>query len=205
VQPTFAGDVIRPVRPAPALVRALLGFLSILAFLAMGVGATGCRLERMGPSQPPPRVAAPPVPTIVPGPSSPGPTAPVGSYRYPVHRPVVDRFRPPSSPYGPGNRGWEFGTVRGDQVVAAGAGTVAFAGWVAGRGVVTVAHPDGLVSSLTGLTRIDVSAGQGVVAGQMVGVAGERLHLGFRRDGVYLDPALLLRADSVHAVLVPVP
>lgn len=169
----------------------------ILAVLVGTVpGATGCRpaLPVGGPAPPPPAVAPPPQP--------PGTGAP---YRYPVHRPVVDRFRPPTSRYGPGNRGWEFDTVPGDPVAAVGAGTVAFAGSVAGRGVVTIAHPDGLLSSLTGLGRIDVAPGDRVVAGQVVGVAGERLHLGFRRAGVYLDPALLLGAEALHAVLVPVP
>jgi septal ring factor EnvC (AmiA/AmiB activator) len=123
----------------------------------------------------------------------------------PVDAPVVDPFRPPTGPYGPGNRGWELDTTPGQIVVAVGAGTVTFAGPVAGRGVVVVAHPDGLRSSLTGLAGVDTVRGRSVARGQPVGTAGETLHLGFRLGEEYLDPALLVGAAPTHAVLVPVP
>jgi murein DD-endopeptidase MepM/ murein hydrolase activator NlpD len=122
----------------------------------------------------------------------------------PVERPVVDLFRPPSTPWGPGNRGWEFASVPGDPVVAVGSGVVVFAGDVAGRGVVTLAHPQGLLSSVTGLSAVTVGRGELVAAGKRIGTAAARLHLGFRRNGVYIDPASIYGSGQ-HAVLVPVP
>src|SRR2546426_469687 len=40
-------------------------------------------------------------------------------YRPPVEAPVTDPFRPPLTPYGPGNRGIEYATVPGASVHAA--------------------------------------------------------------------------------------
>lgn len=122
----------------------------------------------------------------------------------PIDRPVTDRFRRPLTDWGPGNRGWEFATVPGDPVVSVGPGTVVFAGPVAGRGVVTVAHAGGLRSSVTGLVTVDVRAGQVVEAGTRLGGARAGLHLGFRRGGRYIDPAAVFGLTP-HAVLVPLP
>lgn len=117
-------------------------------------------------------------------------------YQPPVSAPVTDPFRAPTSPYGPGNRGIEYATTAGDQVAAIGDGTVAFAGPVAGRLVVSVVHPDGLRSSLTGLAAISVHVGQAVVLGQTVGRSTVRLHLGVRRGDTYLDPATLFSSTG---------
>lgn len=125
-------------------------------------------------------------------------------WELPVQRRVADRFRPPVTDWGAGNRGWEFATSEGDPVVAVGAGVVTFAGWVAGRGVVTIDHGGGLLSSVTGMTGVLVLRGQAVGAGHLLGRAQQRLHLGFRQDGTYIDPALLYTRVR-HAVLVPVP
>jgi murein DD-endopeptidase MepM/ murein hydrolase activator NlpD len=132
-----------------------------------------------------------------------GNVAPV-RYVLPVDAPVVDAFRAPSHRYGPGNRGWEFATRGGEPVRAVGSGVVVFAGQVAGRGVVSIQHPDGLRSSVTGLLQVTASAGVAVSAGETLGVAGPGLHLGFRRRGEYLDPALVYGLAR-HAYLVPVP
>lgn len=125
-------------------------------------------------------------------------------YQPPVDDAVRDPFRPPATPYGPGNRGLEYDTVGGETARAIGPGVVAFAGRVAGRGVVSVVHPDGLRSSLTGLARITVRKGDRVVTGSVVGVAAPLLHLGVRRDGTYIDPASLFgrRVRPRHAILV---
>lgn len=132
---------------------------------------------------------------------------PSDRYSPPVDAPVIDPFRPPSTPYGPGNRGLEYATGPGAQARAIGAGQVVFAGPVAGRGVVTVEHPDGLRSSLTGLATISTRAGELVSAGQVLGTTAAVLHLGVRRDGRYIDPATLFAVEGPprHAVLVPVP
>jgi len=129
------------------------------------------------------------------------------TYAPPVDAPVIDPFRPPATPYGPGNRGLEYATGPGLEARAIGAGRVTFAGQVAGRGVVTVEHADGLRSSLTGLTSISVRAGEQVAGGQVLGTTAAALHLGVRRDGAYIDPASLFAVGGPprHAVLVEVP
>ncbi len=75
-----------------------------------------------------------------------------------------------------------------------------FAGPVAGVRYVTVLHPDGLRSSYGHLAGLLVTAGERVVIGQVVGTAGERLHLGVRSGGTYLDPAALFTTTGVHLV-----
>ena len=124
------------------------------------------------------------------------------TYRPPVDAPVTDTFRLPDGPYGAGNRGLEYATVPGTPVRAIGAGLVVFAGPVAGNRAVTVLHPDGLRSSYSYLAEITVAVGAHVAIGQTLGTAGERLHLGVRSGGTYLDPAALFTTTGVH--LVPV-
>ncbi len=124
------------------------------------------------------------------------------TYERPVDAPVIDPFRQPLGPYGPGNRGLEYRTARADPVRAIGDGTVVFAGQVAGRLVVSIDHPDGLRSSVVGLALIVVVEGDQVAGGHTVGLAGSTLHLGVRRAGVYLDPASLFTRHG-PARLVP--
>ena len=90
----------------------------------------------------------------------------------------------------------------GTPVRAIGDGLVVFAGVVAGNRAVTLLHPDGLRSSYSYLADVRVAVGTRVAIGQVVGTAGERLHLGVRSGGTYLDPAALFTATGVH--LVPV-
>ena len=123
-------------------------------------------------------------------------------YRPPVDAPVVDAYFLPDGPYGAGNRGLEYATVPGTPVRAIGEGVVVFAGPVAGNRAVTVLHPDGLRSSYSYLAEIVVMAGDHVTIGETVGLAGERLHLGVRSGGTYLDPAVLFTTTGVR--LVPV-
>lgn len=129
--------------------------------------------------------------------------APPPTYRPPVDAPVVDPFRPPAAPYGPGNRGLEYGTAPGTEVRAAGAGEVVFAGPVAGSLHVTVRHPDGLRTTYSFLARVDVVVGQAVRQGDLVGTTVGHLHLGARLGDAYLDPAALFGADLPTVRLVP--
>jgi len=124
------------------------------------------------------------------------------TYQPPVDAPVIDGFALPNGPYGAGNRGLEYATVPGTPVRAIGDGLVVFAGPVAGNKAVTVLHPDGLRSSYSYLAEIVVATGDHVTIGQTVGRAGERLHLGVRVGGTYLDPAGLFTTGGVR--LVPV-
>jgi len=124
-------------------------------------------------------------------------------FRPPVEAPVADPFRPPEDPYGPGNRGIEYDTERGDVVRAAASGTVVFSGPVAGDLHMTVDHGGGLVSSYSYLQRLSVRAGAAVDQGAVIGVAGERLHFSVRLDGIYIDPAGFIGVRRVRVRLVP--
>lgn len=128
-------------------------------------------------------------------------------YRPPVEVAVADPFHLPDGHYGAGNRGIEYATAGGEVARAVGPGTVAFAGSVAGRVVVSVDHPDGLRSALTGMSTLAVRVGERVVAGTPLGRAGPGLHLGVRRGRTYLDPASLFgrTVRPRRAVLVPLP
>ena len=124
-------------------------------------------------------------------------------FRPPVDAPVIDPFRPPETPYGPGNRGIEYGTEPGDVVRAAASGTVEFAGAVAGTLHVTVDHGGGLLSSYSYLQRVSVRIGADVARGAVIGIAGERLHFSVRLDGGYTDPGTFIGVRRVRVRLVP--
>ena len=123
----------------------------------------------------------------------------------PVDAPISDPYRPPSMPYGPGNRGIEYETRPGTAVRASGSGVVAFAGLIAHERHVSIDHEGGIRTTYSYLAGIEVVAGQRVVQGDMVGASGSRLHFGARRFGVYIDPASLFGlTTSRRARLVPV-
>jgi murein DD-endopeptidase MepM/ murein hydrolase activator NlpD len=124
-------------------------------------------------------------------------------YRAPIPGPIVvlRRFEPPPTPYSAGHRGVDLGAPRRSLVLAASAGRVSFAGRVAGRGVVVIAHGDGIRTEYEPVLPL-VSAGQVVTSGQPVGrVRGTHdgqppdrcLHWGARHGNEYIDPLLLLR------------
>lgn len=141
-------------------------------------------------------------PLGAPAPAEPRASAAAPRYEPPVQAPVSDPFRPPLHRFGPGNRGLEYATRPGEPVRAIGDGRVAFAGQVGGRLVISIDHPDGLRSSLVGLATLGVGRGEWVQRGQVVALAVGSLHLGVRRDGVYLDPAGLF-GPAGPAILVP--
>lgn len=123
-----------------------------------------------------------------------------GQYQPPVLPLVVlHPFDPPAHRYGAGTVGVDLTARSGTVVVAAGAGTVVFAGSVAGRGIVVIAHLDGIRTEYEPL-RPSVVVGQlvvggmsiGVVSGHHVGCAATCLHWGARRGTTYFDPLTLL-------------
>jgi murein DD-endopeptidase MepM/ murein hydrolase activator NlpD len=123
----------------------------------------------------------------------------------PVDAAVSDPYRPPSTPYGPGNRGIEYATRPGTAVRAAGSGVVAFAGIIAHERYASIDHEGGIRTTYSYLATIEVVAGQRVGQGDVVGSSGERLHFGARRFGRYIDPASLFGVAAPHrARLVPV-
>ena len=119
---------------------------------------------------------------------------------------VVRPFEPPPQPWSSGHRGVDLAAEPGAPVLAAGAGVVAFAGPVAGRGVVSVDHPGGLRTTYEPVVST-VRAGDEVGLGSSLGAlqAGHPgcavtacLHWGLRRSAVYLDPLLLLKPLRVR-------
>lgn len=162
----------------------------------------------------PPAPGASGVPGGPPAAASPrAPAVPAAGYRWPLAgTPEVTRpFDPPPRPWLPGHRGVDLGAVPGALVLAAGQGVVAFAGSVAGTGVVSIDHPGGLRTTYEPVTPL-VSAGAQVAGGQPVGIlvpghegcpVSACLHWGLRRGADYLDPLLLLRAARMR--LYPLP
>ncbi|MCA5923998.1 murein hydrolase activator EnvC family protein [Curtobacterium oceanosedimentum] len=115
---------------------------------------------------------------------------------WPTGSRVVERaWEAPSSDYSAGHRGLDVPASLGATAVAVADGTVAFAGAVGGRSVVTIDHGGGLVSTLDSAEPL-VSAGDEVRQGDAVGrvavghcpAAAPCLHLGARVDGRYVDP-----------------
>jgi murein DD-endopeptidase MepM/ murein hydrolase activator NlpD len=139
-----------------------------------------------------------------PGPGAPAPVTPAGGYRAPLAGSIVVTrpFEPPPRPWLPGHRGVDLAASPGAAVLAAGAGVIAFAGTVAGVGVVSIDHAGGLRTTYEPVTPL-VPAGTRVDAGRSIGVllpghegcpVAACLHWGLRRGADYLDPLLLLRA-----------
>ncbi|MFN2496310.1 MAG: M23 family metallopeptidase [Pseudonocardiaceae bacterium] len=129
-------------------------------------------------------------------------TRPPGEFGWPLpgSPAVVRAFEAPTHQYGPGHRGVDLAGQTGTPVLAAGAGTVVFAGQVAGRGVVSIDHPSGLRTTYEPVSP-NVATGDLVAKGQQIGtlLAGHPgcpalscLHWGARRGMVYLDPLRLL-------------
>ncbi|HEY3869368.1 MAG TPA: peptidoglycan DD-metalloendopeptidase family protein [Actinocrinis sp.] len=121
--------------------------------------------------------------------------------------PVVRPFRPPARRWLPGHRGVDLAAPPGAAVLAAGAGTVAFAGTLFGEGVVVVSH--GGVRTSYEPVAAGVHTGQRVARGDLLGTLatdslpradpggqGTVLHWGLltgRGHTVrYYDPLLLL-------------
>ena len=135
------------------------------------------------------------------GTASAAPPAAAVSYQPPVHAPVVDAFRPPASPYGPGNRGLEYATSPGDLVRSAAGGEVTFAGVVGHDRFVTVLHADRVRTTYGRLGSAAVAVGDHVGAGEVVGTAGaEGLVWTARIGDAYVDPSVLLAASGVTSV-----
>jgi murein DD-endopeptidase MepM/ murein hydrolase activator NlpD len=125
--------------------------------------------------------------------------------------PAVARgFDAPSPDWNPGHRGVDLAGTPGQPVYAAGAAIVVFAGVLAGRPVVSLAHPGGLRTSYEPVRAV-VRVGQAVTAETVIGSlaaghAGCRaaacLHWGAmwgpasRAD--YVDPLGLLKSTPIR-------
>ena len=110
----------------------------------------------------------------------------------PVRGTVIDGFRAPACQRCAGHRGVTIATSAGAQVRAVTSGGIVFVGRVArvlyvvediGRGArVTYGH----------LGSSGVEVGSTVVAGQAIGVGSDRLYLGVRVHGSYVNPLQFL-------------
>lgn len=127
----------------------------------------------------------------------------------PVSAEEIRGFEPPSHRFGPGHRGIDYGVASETAVRASGTGTVRFAGTVANDLFVTIEHSGGIVTTYSFLSRTDVSAGDPVAQGQIIGASGEGhpdgppgLHFGAKLNGEYIDPRLLLtELDDISDLL----
>ncbi len=118
---------------------------------------------------------------------------------------IIDHFRPPLTPYGPGNRGVDEQVAPATPVVASADGEVLFAGEVAGQWHVTLRHGDGLRTTYSYLAVVAVKVGQHVTQGTVLGLSATLVHFGVRDpSGAYLDPEALW-AGRLGAHLVPGP
>jgi murein DD-endopeptidase MepM/ murein hydrolase activator NlpD len=122
----------------------------------------------------------------------------------PVDAPVADPFRLPSCRWCPGNRGIEYATATGDPVRAVAAGTVTFAGTIAGTTYVVVRHADGVLATYGNLAGGRLRAGDVIVGGTLIGTAAGRFHFGLRDGDRYIDPAPFLGVWRGVVRLVPV-
>lgn len=123
---------------------------------------------------------------------------------------VVRHFDAPSPDWHPGHRGVDLAGRPGQPVYAAGAAVVVFAGLLAGRPVVSLAHPGGLHTSYEPV-RAAVRVGQQVTALSVIGelAAG---HVGCRAAAClhwgamwgpasgadYVDPLGLLKSTPIR-------
>ena len=119
---------------------------------------------------------------------------------------VTRPFDAPANPYGSGHRGVDLAASPGQVIRAAGPGTVIYAGPLAGRGVISIQHADGLRTTYEPV-QATIATGVQVLLGQVIGTllaghagcpAAACLHWGLKGGEVYLDPLLLLSQGPVR-------
>lgn len=147
---------------------------------------------------------------VVLGHTAPALASPQWSWPLPAPHIVIEQFKKPAQNWLPGHRGVDVAGHTGEPVLAAGSGTITFAGNLAGRGVVTISH--GPLRTTYEPVSAVVSVGQHVNRGDVIGhlatgtshcstpTSVTCLHWGLRRSKDYLDPLSLLRS---HVRLLP--
>ena len=121
---------------------------------------------------------------------------------------MIQPYIAPAHEYAAGHRGIDLEPLSDPEVRAPAAGTVAFVGTVVDRGILTIDHGDGYVTTFEPVTT-DLAPADTVTAGAVVArisagghaTAGS-LHFGVRLDGRYINPLLLL-GGVPRAVLLP--
>lgn len=142
------------------------------------------------------------------------PATPVGDYRWPLspEPSVVRRFEAPPQRWAAGHRGVDLLASPSVGVLAAGDGLISHSAVIAGRGTVSIIHPDGRRTTYEPLDA-RIAAGTRVSAGDLVGTLSSDgshcapracLHWGLlvgKRE--YRDPLTLLRPSRVRLLSVP--
>ena len=187
------------------------GMSGVFVFVFVFVSAFGLDEVTAQPGQ---SVSAASAESLAAAPSAAQPAGPVAApvaarWVWPIGRGEVSRaFERPADAYSAGHRGIDLPASVGQDVVAPDAGVVLFAGVVVDRGVLSIRHVDGTVSSFEPISAF-VSAGDDVTSGQAVGRVSEGghcdsacLHVGARVQGDYVDPEPYFMVRR-RAVLVP--
>lgn len=132
-------------------------------------------------------------------------TDPIGVWPLHPEPEVVEGFDPPTTPYGAGHRGVDLLGAPGQTVRSALAGTVTYAGLLAGRGVVVVSH--GATRTTYEPVSATVAVGTPLGRGDPVGALGlggshcfprSCLHWGWIAGETYLDPLRLVGMGPVR-------
>jgi murein DD-endopeptidase MepM/ murein hydrolase activator NlpD len=130
---------------------------------------------------------------------------------WPVEGEITDSFGGRRNPFGGGSyefhSGQDINAERGAHVVAPAAGTVVFSGWHGGYGqMVTLDHGGGLTTRYAHLSKTEVSAGQRVTRGELIGLVGStgrstgpHLHYEVRMNDESVNPRAYLPARAAQA------
>lgn len=199
-------------RPLTAVASAVLAVLGAVVLL-IGSGTTAAAV--VAPAPEPAAAPASPAPTAATAPTAAlvlvGPAWPGWSWPLAPRPAVLAGFDPPSAAWGSGHRGVDLAAAVGQEVLAPSAGLVVFSGVVVDRGVVVVATPSGLRSTLEPVdpgAPVGANVAPGQVVGHVTATPGHCapitcLHWGVLRGSVYLDPLALVGRRPV--VLLPLP
>lgn len=132
---------------------------------------------------------------------------------------ILNPFIPPDMPWSSAHRGIDIRAAH-EQVLAPEGGKVSFVGMVVDRPVITIKHPNGLMSSFEPVDS-DLTVGESVAPGQRIGTLSTEtshcdvqcVHWGVRKPDawqigstvrdLYIDPAFLL-GWSKPSILWPV-
>jgi murein DD-endopeptidase MepM/ murein hydrolase activator NlpD len=199
---------------APAIARATLrGTALAFAVTVVALALPPQVASATPPNEPPPRAASPQAapPGVPPPQAAPLSGVPLrGVWPLSPRPEIVRGFEPPPKPWLPGHRGLDLAGSPGQPVLAATAGTITYAGPLAGRGVVVVTS--GPFRTTYEPVSPSIQVGATVTPGDQLGTlstAGTHcpprtcLHWGLRQATTYLDPLLLLGTRPVR--LLPLP
>lgn len=109
---------------------------------------------------------------LSPSPASSAPPSPEEAYSLPTQHEVIRAFDNPKQPWLSGHRGVDFTSQVGATITAAKGGTIAFAGVVVDRPLVSIEHPDGIRTTYEPV-QTSLTSGQLVHTGEPIGTLTE--------------------------------